>query len=37
MDARLERKLRRLAGIIAFGAIAGILFNVAQGRGAALS
>jgi adenylate cyclase len=33
MDARLERKLRRLAGVIVFGAIAGILFSVAQGRG----
>ena len=37
MDARLERKLRRLAGIVVFGAIAGILFSVAQGRGTASS
>jgi hypothetical protein len=32
MDARLERKLRLLASIIVFGIIAGIVFNVAQGR-----
>jgi adenylate cyclase len=37
MDARLERRLRRLAGIIAFGAIAGMAFSVAQGRGTASS
>jgi adenylate cyclase len=32
MDARLERKLQRLAAIIAFGAIAGFVFNFSQGR-----
>jgi adenylate cyclase len=32
MDARLERKLRFLAAIVAFGVVAGILFNVVQGR-----
>jgi adenylate cyclase len=32
MDARLERKLRLLAGFLAFGAIAGFAFNFAQGR-----
>jgi adenylate cyclase len=37
MDARLERKLRRLAGIIVFGVIAGILFSVALGYGTASS
>ena len=37
MDARLERKLRRLAGVIAFGAVAGIVFSVAQGHGTAAS
>ena len=35
MDARLERKLRLLAGIIVFGAVAGVVFNFAQGRLAA--
>ncbi len=37
MDARLERRLRRLAGIVAFGLIAGIVFSVAQGYGTASS
>jgi len=32
MDARLETKLRRLAAIIAFGALAGFVFNFSQGR-----
>jgi adenylate cyclase len=32
MDARLERKLRLLAVIIAFGAVAGFAFNFSQGR-----
>jgi adenylate cyclase len=32
MDARLERKLRSLAVVVAFGVIAGIVFGVAQGR-----
>ena len=32
MNARLERKLRLLAGIVAAGVVAGIVFNVAQGR-----
>ena len=32
MDARLERKLRSLAAVVAAGVIAGILFAVAQGR-----
>ena len=32
MDARLERKLRLLAGIVVAGAIAGLAFNFAQGR-----
>ena len=32
MDARLERKLRLLAGVVVAGAISGIVFNVAQGR-----
>src|SRR6202140_155017 len=32
MDARLERKLRLLAGVGVAGAISGIVFNVAQGR-----
>jgi adenylate cyclase len=32
MNARLERKLRLLAGIVAAGVIAGIAFSVAQGR-----
>jgi adenylate cyclase len=32
MDARLERKLRLLAGVVVAGAISGIAFNVAQGR-----
>ena len=37
MDARLERKLRLLAGFFAFGAVAGIVFNFAQGHGTAAS
>ena len=32
MDARLERKLRLLAGVVVAGAISGIVFNIAQGR-----
>ena len=32
MEARFERKLRLLAAIIAFGAIAGFVFNFSQGR-----
>ena len=32
MNARLERKLRSLAVVVAFGIIAGIVFGVAQGR-----
>jgi len=32
MDARLERKLRSLAALIAAGLVAGIAFNLAQGR-----
>jgi adenylate cyclase len=32
MNARLERKLRSLAALVAAGLIAGIVFNVAQGR-----
>jgi adenylate cyclase len=32
MDARLERKLRLLAGIVVAGVVAGEVFNVAQGR-----
>ncbi|MGZ3323929.1 MAG: adenylate/guanylate cyclase domain-containing protein [Xanthobacteraceae bacterium] len=32
MDARLERKLRLLAIFFAFGAVAGFVFNFAQGR-----
>ncbi|MGZ5872107.1 MAG: adenylate/guanylate cyclase domain-containing protein [Bradyrhizobium sp.] len=32
MDARLERNLRLLAGIVVAGAISGIVFNVARGR-----
>ena len=32
MDARLERKLRTFAVIVASGAVAGIAFNVSQGR-----
>src|SRR5258706_11233442 len=32
MDARLERKLRLLAVVIAAGTIAGLAINVAQGR-----
>jgi adenylate cyclase len=32
MDAKLERKLRVLAPIVAAGFVAGIVFNVAQGR-----
>ena len=32
MNARLERKLRLLAALVAAGMIAGIAFNVAQGR-----
>jgi hypothetical protein len=31
MDARLERKLRLLAGVVAAGAISGVAFNLAQG------
>ena len=37
MDARLERKLRQLAGVIAFGVIGGIAFNLAQGHRTASS
>ena len=37
MDARLERKLRRLAGVVVAGAIAGIVFSLAQGHGSARS
>src|SRR3979490_2492255 len=37
MDARLERKLRSLAAVVAAGVIAGILFAVAQGRTSATS
>jgi adenylate cyclase len=37
MDARLKRKLQRLAGVIAFGAGAGILFSLALGYGTAAS
>lgn len=33
MDARLERKLRVLAGIMVFGAVAGIVFSLAQRHG----
>jgi adenylate cyclase len=32
MNARLERKLRLLAGVVAAGIISGIAFNIAQGR-----
>jgi adenylate cyclase len=32
MDARLERKLRLLGGIVAAGVVAGLVFNVTQGR-----
>ena len=32
MNARLERKLRLLAGIVAFGAIAGIVFSLRRVR-----
>jgi hypothetical protein len=32
MNARLERKLRSLAAIVAAGLISGIVFNLAQGR-----
>jgi uncharacterized membrane protein YccC len=32
MDARLERKLRRLAGVVVAGAVAGIAFTLAQGH-----
>ena len=32
MDARLERKLRLLAGIVVAGVVAGLVFNVTQGR-----
>jgi adenylate cyclase len=34
MDARLERKLRLLAWVMVGGAIAGLVFNVPQGRSA---
>jgi len=37
MDARLERKLRRLAGVVVAGAIAGIVFSVAQRHGSVRS
>src|SRR3979409_1803373 len=37
MDARLERKLRSLAAVVAAGVIAGIMFAVAQGRTSATS
>ena len=37
MDARLERKLRVLAGVVVAGAIAGIVFSLAQGHGSARS
>src|SRR6185312_10282739 len=32
MDARLERKLRTFAVVVVSGAIAGVAFNVPQGR-----
>jgi hypothetical protein len=32
MNARLERKLRLLAAVVAAGAISGVLFNLARGR-----
>jgi adenylate cyclase len=32
MDARLERKLRLLAGVVAAGTILGVAFSIAQGR-----
>jgi len=32
MDARLERKLRLLAGVVVVGVVSGIAFNLAQGR-----
>ena len=34
MNARLERKLRTLAVIVACGALRGLVFNVPQGRSA---
>jgi adenylate cyclase len=37
MDARLERKLRLLAGVVVAGAIAGVVFNLARGRTAPAS
>ncbi|MGC1559730.1 MAG: adenylate/guanylate cyclase domain-containing protein [Bradyrhizobium sp.] len=32
MNARLERKLRLLAGVVAVGVLSGLVFNIAQGR-----